>query len=500
MAHLRDPGRRSLLKTSLIAGGLSAGGAAVDRRASRRARPSINMQLGWIAGGNQIGEVVAKRLGYLRAGRHRLRDPARRPQHRRRGHRRLRPLRGGPGVVQPVADARGRRRACRSSASPSARRSIPTPSSRSPRTRCARPQTWSARRSASRPPAAVLLRALLAKNKIAEKDVKIVTIGADMAPLLTGQVDVVTGWLTNTTALKVLGPDRVDLTLWDAGVQLYALPYYATTKTLETQADVIAAFLRATARGWAYATSQQRRGGRPAGQGVSQPQARRRARGGRRDARVHLRRHTRRPRAGARWTRPCGRSRSTLYAELGQFTAAAEGRRRHDAGSSTRPRRAAEDRLSAHGSAVPPAELPRRATRRRGDLASPATACTVRFFTERRDVTALKSLDLDVAQGEFLTLLGPSGCGKSTLLRVVADLLEPQPRQDRGARRHAAGARARAATSASCSRMRRCCPGARRCRTSQLPLQVGGGASRKGRALRRRNCSSWSGLKDRANA
>ena len=58
-----------------------------------------------------------------------------------------------------------------------------------------------------------------------------------MTPLLTGQVDVVTGWLTNTTALKALGADRVDLRLWDTGVQLYALPYYATTKTLKDQPD-----------------------------------------------------------------------------------------------------------------------------------------------------------------------------------------------------------------------------------------------------------------------
>jgi NitT/TauT family transport system substrate-binding protein len=98
--------------------------------------------------------------------------------------------------------------------------------------------------------AAILLRALLAKNKIAEKDVKVVSIGADMSPLLTGQVDVVTGWLTNTTAIKVLGPDIATLTQWGAGVRLYALPYYASTKTLETQPKVIEAFLRATAKGW----------------------------------------------------------------------------------------------------------------------------------------------------------------------------------------------------------------------------------------------------------
>ena len=49
----------------------------------------------------------------------------------------------------------------------------------------------------------------------------------------------------------------------------------------------------------------------------------------------------------------------------------------------------------------------------------------VRFFTPRRAITALQGLSLDVAAGEFLTLLGPSGCGKSTFLRVVADLIPP---------------------------------------------------------------------------
>jgi NitT/TauT family transport system ATP-binding protein len=49
----------------------------------------------------------------------------------------------------------------------------------------------------------------------------------------------------------------------------------------------------------------------------------------------------------------------------------------------------------------------------------------VRFFTPRQAITALQGLSLDVAAGEFLTLLGPSGCGKSTFLRVVADLIPP---------------------------------------------------------------------------
>jgi NitT/TauT family transport system ATP-binding protein len=38
---------------------------------------------------------------------------------------------------------------------------------------------------------------------------------------------------------------------------------------------------------------------------------------------------------------------------------------------------------------------------------------------------ALQDIDLQVEQGEFISLIGPSGCGKSTLLRVIGDLIEP---------------------------------------------------------------------------
>ena len=43
----------------------------------------------------------------------------------------------------------------------------------------------------------------------------------------------------------------------------------------------------------------------------------------------------------------------------------------------------------------------------------------------KNGVTALDSLSLDVAPGEFVCVLGASGCGKSTLLHVLAGLDEP---------------------------------------------------------------------------
>src|SRR5215469_387184 len=43
----------------------------------------------------------------------------------------------------------------------------------------------------------------------------------------------------------------------------------------------------------------------------------------------------------------------------------------------------------------------------------------------RAAVTALDAFDMDVEEGEFLSIVGPSGCGKSTFLNVLLGLIKP---------------------------------------------------------------------------
>jgi NitT/TauT family transport system substrate-binding protein len=244
--------RRSLLKSGAALAGASALGSLVSVDTAAQGKPVVNLQLGWLLSGNQLGEVCAKHLGYFDAEGIDLKFQP-----------------GGPNIDGVAIVASGRYEVGQVSSSPS----LMLAASQDLPIRCfavgaqEHPYTFF---SLKKNPAqqakdlvgkkvgiqatgVILLRALLAKNNIPEKDVQIVTIGADMSPLLTGQVDVVTGWLTNTTALKVLGEQRVDLRLWDTGVRLYPLPYYATNDTLSKKADALARFLRATGKGWAFA-------------------------------------------------------------------------------------------------------------------------------------------------------------------------------------------------------------------------------------------------------
>ena len=55
-------------------------------------------------------------------------------------------------------------------------------------------------------------------------------------------------------------------------------------------------------------------------------------------------------------------------------------------------------------------------------LAVQVQQASVVYQTADTPVHALSSVDLNIAEGEFVSLIGPSGCGKTTLMRVIADL------------------------------------------------------------------------------
>jgi NitT/TauT family transport system ATP-binding protein len=63
---------------------------------------------------------------------------------------------------------------------------------------------------------------------------------------------------------------------------------------------------------------------------------------------------------------------------------------------------------------------------REGSLALEMHRVIHRYVDEGRSLLALDGVDLEVAEGEFVSLVGPSGCGKSTLLRAAAGLLTPR--------------------------------------------------------------------------
>ena len=47
------------------------------------------------------------------------------------------------------------------------------------------------------------------------------------------------------------------------------------------------------------------------------------------------------------------------------------------------------------------------------------------YTTDRIETLALQNINLDVAKGEFVSIMGPSGCGKSTLLNIIGLLDAP---------------------------------------------------------------------------
>jgi NitT/TauT family transport system substrate-binding protein len=252
MSHKLD--RRSFLQATGAAAGLASAGTmmSVLPAAAGSHLFTIRMQLGWLASNGIMGEVMADHLGYFEEE-----------------GLALEIVPGGPNVDGVPAVASGANNLGSISSSPSlmlARaaglpvKCIAAGYQRHPFTYFSltgnpvrTPQDLIGKTVATQGTARILLRALLAHNGISEDDVEVTVMGGDMSALMTGQVDVATGWNTNVNALSILGDQRVDMPLWDAGIQLYANPFYTTDDMLAENGDKIQAAIRAISRGWGAA-------------------------------------------------------------------------------------------------------------------------------------------------------------------------------------------------------------------------------------------------------
>ena len=245
-----DLSRRGILKGIGTMAGMATTGSFLSIGPVQAAgNYKIQMQLGWLASNGILGEVMADKLGYFAEE-----------------GLELEIVPGGPNIDGVASVASGANNFASISSSPSlmlARaaglpiKCVAAGYQQHPFTYFSlsgnpirEPKDMIGKKIGTQGTAQILLRALLAKNGISESDVEVIVMGGNMSPLMTGQVDAISGWKTNVGALSVLGEQRVDMMLWDAGIQLYANPYYTTDKVLDENGDKITAAIRAISRGW----------------------------------------------------------------------------------------------------------------------------------------------------------------------------------------------------------------------------------------------------------
>ena len=207
------PSRRQVLTGAAALGGFATMSFFVDVEARSNRMAKVNLQLGWLASNGIMGEIVAKRMGF----------------YDEEGIE-LEVTPGGPSVDGLASVAAGRAQSGQLSSSPSLMlaRSAGIPVKAFAAGFQKHPFTYFSLKSnpiraprdmigktiATQPTAMILLKALLAKHRIAEDQVEIVEMESDMNQLMTGRSDAVTGWLSDVTALEIIGDDRVDMMLW----------------------------------------------------------------------------------------------------------------------------------------------------------------------------------------------------------------------------------------------------------------------------------------------
>ncbi|MDR6903548.1 ABC transporter substrate-binding protein [Rhizobium miluonense] len=245
------PGRRTILKGAAFTFAAAAAGVSLLTPRDSKAAAKVVIKYDWLMSNGQIGDIVAAKQGFFQAE---GLDVEFSP--------------GGPNsaTVPPVVTGQAQFGqfsdsaqlllarasgvpvkifACGFRMAPFAFYSLPKAPIRTV-------QDMVGKRIGIQPTARFVLDAILLKNHIDPSSLTITNIGFDMTPLTTGQVDAVTGWITNTQALSIIGPDRIDLMMKDTGLPSYANVYFATDDALQNHADTLAAALRAIAKGWAW--------------------------------------------------------------------------------------------------------------------------------------------------------------------------------------------------------------------------------------------------------
>ncbi len=251
MTHTRISRRQFLGGSAVLAGAMGGGIQLVLPDPARAENAKVVIKLDWLMSNGQIGDVMAAQQGFFTdAGLDVEFNP------------------GGPNsaTVPPVvsgdatlgqfsestqlvaARASGvpvKILACGFRTGPYALASLPKAPVRSA-------ADMIGKKIGIQPTARVVIDAIIAKNNLDASQITVVNVGFDKAPLERGEVDAIGGWVTNTQALSVLGPDRIDLLVSDMGLPSYANVYFATDSAIDSNAEVLAKFIGAVSKGWEW--------------------------------------------------------------------------------------------------------------------------------------------------------------------------------------------------------------------------------------------------------
>ncbi|HEV2439324.1 MAG TPA: ABC transporter substrate-binding protein [bacterium] len=253
--------RRPLSRRDLIAGGAVLGlGAAGGRllglasRAEAQGMIGLSEQLGWLANAQMAGDFTAIGKGYFKdAGIDLTIQP---------GGPNIDPIQivAGGGVpfgnvssVAVLVNARSRGLPVKAFATVLQRH--PFAFMFFTKSGIHSPKDFEGKTIGIQATARPLLDAVLAKYQIPKDKVKVQFVGGDTRPLVTGQVDVITGWIIDAPQVEAVrqAGSYGYFKLWDLGIHLYAYTYFTTDRVLSERKDVLARFLTASARGWSYA-------------------------------------------------------------------------------------------------------------------------------------------------------------------------------------------------------------------------------------------------------